>query len=122
MGIRFGEARAGKLLTFLDRLILHAPRSTRGGKNHKGLNEVVSSRLRLAWQGDWGALWRDAAAADKKGSFAANRAPTPGEDARAINRLVGEGLLSKALSRLNVQSSHRCWASYCQRPPTVVSP
>ena len=47
-----GERRAGKLLTFLDRLILHAPRSNRGGKGHnKTLSTVVSSRLRLAWQG-----------------------------------------------------------------------
>ena len=61
---------------------------------------MVSSRLRLAWQGEWGALWREAAAASDKAPLRAGRAPTPGEDARAVGTLVREGLLSKALGRV----------------------
>ena len=63
-----GEARAAKLLTYLDRLVLHAPRSRRGGKHHQGLGKVITARLRLAWRGDWAALWRDAATAGHKGT------------------------------------------------------
>ena len=57
------QRRAEKLLTFLDRLLLHSPRSVRGGKRKGKLDKVVSGRIRLAWAGDWGALWRDAVAA-----------------------------------------------------------
>ena len=54
--------RAEKLLTFLDRLVLHSPRASGGGKR-QGLGKLVSARLRLAWAGDWGALWREAVGA-----------------------------------------------------------
>ena len=100
VGDLVGEARAGKLLTFLDRLVLHAPRSTRGGKQRKGLGQLVTSRLRLAWRGDWAALWREAAAAGQSAPVRAGRAPTSEEDARAIHGLVRDGLLGKALSRV----------------------
>ena len=59
------QARAEKLLTFMDRLVVHSPRSTRGGKR-KTLSKTICSRVRLAWAGDWGALWREAAAAGAK--------------------------------------------------------
>lgn len=51
-----GRARAEKLLTYMDRLLLHST-DMRGGKK---LCRVLSARLRLAWAGDWGALWREA--------------------------------------------------------------
>ena len=78
-----GEARAGKLLTYLDRLVLHAPRSRRGGKHHQGLGKVITARLRLAWRGDWAALWRDAATARHNSPIRGGRNATVEEDARA---------------------------------------
>ena len=48
------EGRACKLLTFLDRLILATPR--RRGKKEGALSPLIASRLRVAWQGGWGAL------------------------------------------------------------------
>ena len=90
------ESRACKLLTFFDRLILATPR--RRGTKHGGLSPLITSRLRLAWKGDWGALWRDAAAAGGHAAQPGGRARTLREEARAVNTLVREGLVSKALS------------------------
>ena len=99
-GDTVGEARAGKLLTYLDRLVLHAPRSRRGGKHHQGLGKVITARLRLAWRGDWAALWRDAATAGHTSPIRGGRNATVEEDARAINSLVRESMIGKALSRV----------------------
>jgi hypothetical protein len=63
---QLAEERACKLLTFLDRLVLCTPGSKRGGKNREALNKVVASRLRSAWRGDWGTLWREAAVAGER--------------------------------------------------------
>ena len=53
------QTRAEKLLTYLDRLVLHSPRSTRGGKGQ--LSKIITGRVRLAWAGDWGARRRQPA-------------------------------------------------------------
>eukprot|EP00973_Karenia_brevis_P052187 7251558-Karenia_brevis.AAC.1 len=46
-----------------------APVRTRGGKDHKQdtrLASVVAGRIHTAWRGDWGTLWRDAAAPGRR--------------------------------------------------------
>ena len=97
-GDNVAEDRAWKLLTFLDRVILCAPLTTRGGKSHNtGLSKVITSRLRLAWKGDWGALWRESAAAWDRTPQGKGRAKTTAEEARSITQLLTEGLVSKAL-------------------------
>ena len=70
--------RAEKLLTYLDRLVLHSPRANRGGKR-RGLSKTITGRMRLAWAGDWGALWREAASAGKSMPQKAGRKETPKE-------------------------------------------
>ena len=52
LGDMLAQGRAEKLLTFLDRLVLHSPRTTRRGKR-KALSKTITARLRLAWAGDW---------------------------------------------------------------------
>ena len=92
-------SRAEKLLTFLDRLVLHSPRST--GRKQGGLSKVISARLRLAWAGDWGALWREA-------SGAAATLPPPGvrrqqtlrEEARSIEAFLKDSLVGRAVGRV----------------------
>ena len=83
----------------MDRLVLTATRGTRGGRKHKGtLSSTITARLRLAWKGDWGSLWRDAAASARDSPRAAARGKTPAEDACVVSSLVRDGLLSKALA------------------------
>jgi hypothetical protein len=48
------EARAGKLLTFLDRLLFFQEPRTRGGKRNRGTatqSRVLATRVRMAWNG-----------------------------------------------------------------------
>ena len=105
-GDAVAESRACKLLTFMDRLVLTATRGTRGCRKHKGtLSSTITARLRLAWKGDWGSLWRDAAASARDSSRAAARGKTPAEDARSVSSLVRDGLLSKALAVVLRQSA-----------------
>ena len=91
-------ARAGKLFTFLDRLIFCVPVSKRGGKKQtSALSNHITNRLRLAWRGDWGALWRIALSNAQQSSRRGGRQPTAAEDARAIEALVKDQLVGKAL-------------------------
>jgi len=93
------RARAEKLLTYLDRLVLHSPRSKRGGKN-KGLGKVVTARVRLAWAGDWAALWREAAGAGALAPQRGNRRETLKEQARNVEAFVQDSLVAKAVARV----------------------
>ena len=91
--------RAEKLLSYLDRLVLHSPRSSRGGKR-KGLSKVVSARLRLAWAGDWGALWRQAGDARDTMPRRAGRQETLKEQVRGIEAFVKDALVSRAVCKV----------------------
>ena len=93
-------SRAEKLLTYLDRLVLHSPRSTRGGGRHRGLSKLISARLRMAWAGDWGALWREAGAAAATQRSGAGRKQTLKEEARSIEAFVQDSLMGKAVGRV----------------------
>ena len=92
--------RAGKLHTFFDRILLFHPNRVRGGrsaKNQGGLTRVLTRRIRLAWRGDWGALWREANAAADAASTGRERRTTPKDTARAVEAFLADGLVSKAL-------------------------
>lgn len=93
-------ARAEKLLTFLDRLVLHTPRSNRGGKDHHNLDKVISARVRFAWAGDWGALWREAKGSADHAPQRDGRTETAKEQARAVSALIKDGLMGKAVARV----------------------
>ena len=95
--------RAEKLFTFFDRVLFFKPGRTRGGRkagqNSGGRAAIFARRLRLAETGDWGALWREAHAAAGAAPRRTRRADPPGKDAKAVEALVGEGLISKAMAR-----------------------
>ena len=98
-----GEKRACKLLTFFDRLLLFKPSRVRGGRkqhNQGGLSQVLTRRIRLARRGDWGALWREAMSSATQAPRRAGRPPTVKEDVQAVESLLDEGLISKAMARI----------------------
>ena len=93
--------RAEKLFTFFDRVFLVRSQQTRGGRKVKGrgLSIAITSRLRLAATGDWGSLWRAAMTTGARRPRRGGRRPTPEEDAREVETLLKEGLISKAMVR-----------------------
>ena len=99
LGDMLAQGRAEKLLTFLDRLVLHSPRATRRGKR-KALSKTITARLRLAWAGDWGALWREAASAGKTMPQKGGRKESLKEQTRAVESFIADGLVGKAVSRV----------------------
>lgn len=103
------EACIAKLLTFLDKL-LFCPRpgggkSRRAGRKHErgrtatsAWKETVGSRLKLADDGDWAALWREtrptaSATARTKGP---RKLPEPVRRARRVQALLRAGELGRA--------------------------
>ncbi len=92
------QTRAEKLLTYLDRLVLHSPRSTRGGKGR--LSKIITGRVRLAWAGDWGALWREAAGASAAQPLRGGRQETLKEQARRVETFIRDSLMGKAVARV----------------------
>jgi hypothetical protein len=97
-----GYSRAWKAITFLDRvLVAHLPAGGRGRKRDTR-SEVVVSRVRRAWRGDWGALLAEATAVGQKiqsREAALGKREALKADVRAIEAYVAEGLLSKAIAR-----------------------
>jgi hypothetical protein len=59
-GDQVGRQRAWKAISFLDRMLFAEARGAKA-KRQKGTKaEVVISRVRRAWRGDWGALHAEA--------------------------------------------------------------
>ena len=93
------RARICKALTFIDRLLFAARhKGTKGASRTNA--QVVTSRLRMAWRGQW-ALLLDEALQDSGHSGEPLRRAAPSEqvDARAVEAYLSEGLISKALAR-----------------------
>ena len=101
-GDALAERRALKLFVFFDRVFLHHPGRARGGRKVAkggGVSHAVSRRLRLAGNGDWGALWREAMAASAPGLGPPVRPASLAEDVRAVESLLSDSLVSKAQAR-----------------------
>eukprot|EP00973_Karenia_brevis_P068481 9524032-Karenia_brevis.AAC.1 len=78
-----------------------APVKTRAGKDRKGdtrLASVVAGRIHSAWRGDWGTLWRDAAASRRRGAALASREKALEEEARTVEAYLKDGLVAKAVA------------------------
>lgn len=56
------EERFYKLLAFMDRRLFAQPVASKGRKDKLCMDNIIASRLRCFWRGDWERLWRDAAA------------------------------------------------------------
>ena len=66
---------------------------------------MISSRVRLAWAGDWGALWRSAAGSGTYNPPATSRIDTPKDQVRNVEALVSDGLLARAVARVRRTTS-----------------
>ena len=93
-------ARALKLLFFMDRLIFAQPAGMQNNKTKgKGIDMVVSRRLRRFGRGEWDAMWREATVEGEGRGREKNAESekTRGEaNARRIEKLLKEGEESKA--------------------------
>lgn len=92
-------ARPGKLLTYFDRVLLFQPSRVRGmrrANNSGGLSHVLTRRVRLAWKGDWGALWREAAAIAARAPQPRDKEPSTKQEVKTIEALLADTLVSKA--------------------------
>ena len=101
-GDALAQQRAEKLFTFFDRTLLFKPSKTRGGRkagNSGGLTSILTRRIRMAEAGDWAGLSREALTAVGGAPRRARRPPAPASDAKAVEKLVGEHLISKAMVR-----------------------
>ena len=100
--------RGWKALTFLDRLLFATP-SKGNGKSEK-YGKMVVRRLREAWRGNWRNLWSEVAAASRLRKGAGSGENPMATDARAVNTLVKQNMVSKATTRLIGDSS------FCREP------
>ena len=101
------ETRALKLFTFFDRVILAQPPRQRGGARNKRqpqMSQIITKRVRLAWQGDWGTLWRDATLLTSKSDKAIRAEKAGVKIAREVEALLDDGLISKALGKITRDS------------------
>ena len=100
------EGRCLKLLTYVDRLLFAYGSAQRRQVNKQRaggsgqLQSLVTARLRRAWRGDWVGLYAEAMEVGRTSRKlgAGGRDPLK-EDARTIDQLVSDGLLSRALAR-----------------------
>ena len=67
------------------------------GKEQSGWEATVGTRLRLADEGDWAALWRDTQSNGRRGPRP-NRTPEPVRRMRRVRALLEVGEISRALA------------------------
>ena len=102
-----GSAAAhAKALVFADKLLFTVTRRARGGKKgQRGetASAAICRRLRLAWGGQWGALFAEAARAEPAAGQGASRteAQRLADDVQAIQCAIDDGDARSALRRVD---------------------
>ena len=64
------------------------------------MSKLITARIRLAWAGDWGALWREAAGTAALAPQRGGRRETLREQARSVEAFLRESLVGRAVARV----------------------
>ena len=97
-----GDQVGWKAIIFLDHMLLAESRGGRRKQRNATKAELVTSRVRRAWRGDWGCLYAEAEVMGLTGQGGSQSPMGDGikADVRAVEAYVGEGLLAKAVARV----------------------